>query len=133
MSSKGKLISTPISTGELFDKLSVLIVKKSKIKDDTKAKHIAHEYNLLQPLCEKLIKENKKLDIKLKEITDINANLWDILEKQRNMEKSGNLGKEFIDISISVYRENDKRFDIKRDINEITDSEVKEQKYYSTT
>ncbi len=80
-----------------------------------------------------LIKEYKELDTKLKKITDINEKLWDILEEQRNMEKSGNLGKDFIDISISVYRENDKRFNIKREINEITDSEVKEQKYYSTT
>lgn len=133
MNKNDNLIYVPISVGELFDKISVLLVKKSKINDEEKVKHIIHEYNLLRPLCEELITNNSKLKNKLSEITSINSNLWDILEKQRVMEKDEKLGKEFIDISISVYVENDKRFQIKREINEITKSEVKEEKYYSTT
>lgn len=133
MNKSDDLIYVPISTGELFDKVSVLLVKKSKINDEEKIKNINHEYNLLRPLCEELMVNNSKLKNKLSEITTINSNLWDILEKQRNMEKDGRTGKEFADISISVYMENDKRFQVKREINEITNSEVKEEKYYSTT
>lgn len=133
MNKSDDLIYVPISIGELFDKISVLLVKKSKINDEEKIKNINHEYNLLRPLCEELMVNNSKLKNKLFEITTINSNLWDILEKQRNMEKDGRTGKEFADISISVYMENDKRFQVKREINEITNSEVKEEKYYSTT
>jgi hypothetical protein len=67
----------------------------------------------------------------LKEITKVNSNLWDILELQRVKEKSGQLDQEFINLSISVYKENDKRFFIKNKINKITSSEIQEQKYYT--
>ena len=63
----------------------------------------------------------------------VNFELWDVLELQRSKEKEGELDHEFIDLSISVYKKNDKRFFIKQEINKLTSSEIKEQKYYSTT
>ena len=132
MTNKSNLISIPISVGELFDKVSVLTVKKSKIKDRDKINDINHELNLLEPLCQPFYEKNPQLSVLMGELTHINGELWDILELQRNKEKAGLLDKDFILLSISVYRENDRRFFIKQKINNLTSSEIKEQKYYTT-
>tara|TARA_R110002020_G_scaffold133235_3_gene297333 strand:+ start:32389 stop:32796 length:408 start_codon:yes stop_codon:yes gene_type:complete len=125
-------VLVPISIGELFDRISVLDVKKRKIKDTPKLQHIESEYKLLRPLCDDLINDYPELKSLLLDITNVNDILWDILETQRNKEKNKELDDEFINISISVYRENDKRFKIKNKINELTSSEIQEQKYYTT-
>jgi hypothetical protein len=125
-------VLVPISIGELFDRISVLNVKKSKIKDASKLQHIKSEYKLLKPLCDDLINDYPELKLLLSDITDVNDALWDILETQRNKENNKELDDEFINISISVYKENDKRFNIKNKINELTSSEIQEQKYYTT-
>lgn len=130
MSNKG-MIHIPVSIGDLFDRLSVLNVKKYKITDNSKLSHINGEYELLYPICENLILDHPDLSLMLEEITRVNSNLWDILELQRVKEKSGQLDQEFINLSISVYKENDKRFFIKNKINKITSSEIQEQKYYT--
>lgn len=125
-------VLVPISIGELFDRISVLDVKKRKIKDSPKLQHIESEHKLLRPLCDDLINDYPELKSLLLDITNVNDILWDILETQRNKEKNKELDDEFINISISVYRENDKRFKIKNKINELTSSEIQEQKYYTT-
>lgn len=125
------MISIPVSVGDLFDRISVLDVKKNKIKDQSKLFHIKNEYKLLKPMCEDLISSYPELKQMLVKITEVNSNLWDILELQRVKEKSGELDQKFIDLSISVYKENDKRFFLKNKINKITSSEIEEQKYYT--
>jgi hypothetical protein len=125
------MISIPVSVGDLFDRVSVLDVKKNKIKDTSKLFHIKNEHKLLKPMCEDLISSHPELKQMLIEITEVNSSLWDILELQRVKEKSGELDQKFIDLSISVYKENDKRFFIKNKINKITSSKIEEQKYYT--
>jgi len=125
------ILSVPISVGELFDRISVLEVKRRKINDPEKLSHVNNEYELLLPLCEERISIKPELKSLPSDITDVNENLWDILEHQRNKEKNKELDQEFINISISVYRENDKRFNIKNEINNLTNSKIKEQKYYT--
>lgn len=125
------ILSVPISVGELFDRISVLEVKRRKINDPEKLSHVNNEYELLLPLCEERMSIKPELKSLLSDITDVNENLWDILEHQRNKEKNKELDQEFINISISVYRENDKRFNIKNKINNLTNSKIKEQKYYT--
>jgi hypothetical protein len=125
------LISTPISVGELFDKISVLVVKRKKIESEEKLKHIAKEYDLLYPLCYKYIEKKQELKEALDKLILINENLWDILEAQRQMEKAKELGEPFVTASISVYRVNDERFRLKQLINDLTNSAIKEQKYYT--
>ena len=125
-------ISTPISVGELFDKISVLSVKKQKIRSKEKLKHVVKEYDLLYPLYSKCIKRNPSLKGTLRKLTSVNENLWDVLEAQRQMEEKGNLGEDFVTVSVKVYRENDERFRLKETINELSGSEIKEQKHYTT-
>ena len=133
MINKSNLISIPISVGELFDKVSVLSVKIKKIKDESKVNDILHELSLLKPLCEPFYKKTPELSTLMDSLRVVNFELWDILEMQRNKEKEGELDHEFINLSISVYKKNDKRFFIKQEINKLTSSKIKEQKYYSTT
>jgi hypothetical protein len=125
-------ISTPISVGELFDKISVLAVKKQKISSKEKLKHVAKEYDLLYPLYSKCIKRKPELKGTLRKLTSINENLWDVLETQRQMEEKGDLGEDFVTVSVNVYRKNDERFRLKEIINELTGSAIKEQKHYTT-
>jgi hypothetical protein len=122
-------ISTPISVGELFDKISVLTVKKQKMSSKEKLKHVAKEYDLLYPLYSKCIKSKPELKGTLRKLTSVNENLWDVLETQRQMEEKGDLGEDFVTVSVKVYRENDERFRLKEIINELTGSAIKEQKY----
>lgn len=125
-------VLVPISIGELFDRVSVLNVKREKIKDQSKLVHVNNEYKLLKPLCNEFTTERPEINQLLSDITEVNSKLWDILELQRNKEKNKELDQEFINMSISVYRENDKRFHIKNKINELTSSEIQEQKYYTS-
>ena len=124
-------VLVPISIGELFDRVSVLNVKREKIKDQSKLVHVNNEYKLLKPLCDEFTTERPEINQLLSDITEVNSKLWDILELQRNKEKNKELDQEFINISISVYKENDKRFFIKNKINELTSSEIQEQKHYT--
>lgn len=124
-------ILTPISTGELFDKISVLHVKKKYIKNQDKLLFVNSELDELNLLSETLISEKPELQPLLLDLISINENLWNILDKQRHLEEQGKLDLEFINLSIQVYRENDKRFLVKNKINNLTNSKIKEQKHYN--
>ncbi len=124
-------ILTPISTGELFDKISVLHVKKKYIKNQDKLLFVNNELDELNLLSETLISEKPELQPLLLDLISINENLWNILDKQRHLEEQGKLDLEFINLSIQVYRENDKRFLVKNKINNLTNSKIKEQKHYN--
>ena len=124
-------IEIPISTGELLDKLSILEIKKDKVKDSTKLKNINHEYDLLSNLSKNLKeKDEKSFNSLYEEILKVNKKLWDIEDKIRILESEKRFDEEFISIARSVYFINDDRFDIKKKINETFGSEVAEEKEY---
>jgi hypothetical protein len=116
-----------ISIGEIIDKLSILLIKKSKIEDQEKQVYINEELeNILKCLKKSKIKYKKYL----KKITKINLKLWEINDKRKLMIKEKNKGKKFINMSIKESLLNDKRFLIKKEINEKFQSKIKEQKSY---
>lgn len=122
-------ILSEISIGELLDKISILKIKKLKIKDKNKQKLILNEYKLLN-------KQKKKIKIK-KNITElynqlilVNLKLWNIEDKIRKLEKNKSFGKKFIHLARNVYKYNDKRSDIKLSINTLTKSNIIEVKSY---
>ena len=124
-------IEIPISTGELLDKLSILEIKKDKVKDSTKLKNINHEYDLLSNLSENLKeKDEKSFNSLYEEILKVNKKLWDIEDKIRILESEKRFDEEFILVARSVYFINDDRFDIKKKINETFGSDVAEEKEY---
>ena len=124
-------IEIPISTGELLDKLSILEIKKDKVKDLTKLKNIKHEYDLLNNLSLGLKeKDEKNFNSLYGEILNVNKKLWDIEDRIRILEAEQRFDEEFISVARSVYFINDDRFDIKKKINETFGSDVAEEKEY---
>jgi hypothetical protein len=123
------MIYTPVSVGELIDKLSILQVKKTKINNEEKLDYINKEFELLYDLSLVYL-ENKELEKLYHILVKTNSKLWDIEDKLRVFESKKRFDEEFIKLSRSVYFTNDERFILKNQINKITDSEIREIKEY---
>ena len=130
MTNKSKKILSEISAGELFDKISILEIKLSKIKNKNSQKEINKEYKLLKIARQLNIKTSKKIKLLFSKLKSVNLILWNIEDKIRILEKNKNFKKEFIDLARSVYLNNDKRSKIKSKINKILKSNIKEVKQY---
>jgi len=118
----------PISIGELIDKITILEIKKSKIKDISKLKNVEKELVELQKIVD--LKDIRNISELKNELSVINKQLWNIEDRLRELEKQSSFGEEFIDLARSVYLTNDQRFVIKKKINQITDSKLTEEKSY---
>ena len=125
-------ILVEVSVGELFDKISILEIKKKKIKDTKKLKFINDEYNGLKDQLDKNVKSNEKLEKLFQSLKKINAKLWLIEDGKRLCEKNSDFGDKFIKLSREVHFLNDNRSKIKLKINNHTGSKIKEIKEYTT-
>ena len=125
-------ILVEISVGELFDKISILEIKKDKIKDKEKLKYIVNEYNLLKEQMVNTVKLNEKLSGLFDALKDINSKLWVIEDDKRLCEKNSDFGEKFIKLSRDIHFLNDKRASIKLEINNQTGSKIKEIKEYTS-
>ena len=123
------LIDTPISLGELVDKISILIIKQKNINDKEKLSHVNKELDFLQNT---LIKYIKNEDIKkyLDKLISINSDLWKIEDDIRDCERKKIFDKKFIELARNVYFTNDERSRVKSDINKNFGSELVEVKSY---
>ena len=124
-------ILVEVSTGELLDKLSILEIKKEKIKDPNKIKFILDEYSILNEQFDKNIVSNEKLKKLYQSLKEINEKLWVIEDDKRQCEKDKEFGDKFIKLSRDVHFYNDNRAKIKLEINNLTDSKIKEIKQYT--
>ena len=124
-------ILVEVSVGELFDKISILEIKKDKIKDKEKLKYIVDEYNLLKEQMIDKVKLNEKLSGLFDALKDINSKLWVIEDDKRLCEKDSDFGEKFIKLSRDIHFLNDKRASIKLEINNQTGSKIKEIKEYT--
>lgn len=124
-------IKVEISCGELIDKLTILSIKKEKITDIEKLKNVQHEFQVLSKLSTNLIDINpEQFDLFYSELREINFTLWEIEDNIRKFEKQENFGESFVQLARSVYKTNDKRFEIKNNINSFYSSGIKEEKNY---
>ena len=130
MVNKSKKILSEISAGELLDKISILEIKLDKIKNKKSHQKINKEYKILIKARNSNIEITKKIKQLIKDIKQVNLNLWDIEDKLRICEKNKNFGATFIKLARNVYFNNDKRAKIKSDINEILGSNIREIKQY---
>ena len=123
------IISTPVSLGELVDKISILHIKNINIKDEEKLKLIREELELLNQTLNKHIKKN---DIQnyLDSLIEINSKLWVIEDDIRDCERKKKFDQTFIDLARSVYFTNDKRSEVKLEINKKFGSKIIEVKSY---
>jgi hypothetical protein len=123
------MIQIPVSVGELIDKLSILHIKKIKISNPEKLEFINKEFELLYNMSSFYLNDNEISNL-YHHLVDTNSKLWEIEERLRYLEFEKNWGVEFINLARKVYIINDERYSIKNKINELTDSEIREQKEY---
>ena len=123
-------ILVEVSVGELLDKISILEIKQEKIKDAESLKFITDEYKVLKSELDKNIKTDEKLKNLFNSLKEINSKLWVIEDDKRICEKNKDFGQTFVDLSRSVYLNNDLRANIKSKINKILGSNIKEVKQY---
>ena len=123
------IINAPVSLGELVDKISILRIKKKHIINKEKLILVNEELSLLETILSKIV-ESKKIKKYLDNLTNINLELWGIEDEIRDCEKAKNFDKKFIDLARSVYITNDKRSEIKLQINNNFGSTLIEVKSY---
>ncbi len=124
-------ILVEVSIGELLDKISILEIKKEKIKDPEKLKFISYEHSILKKQLDDNIQPDNKLNELFKSLKNINAKLWIIEDDKRQCEKDKNFSEKFIKLSRDVHFLNDDRAKIKLKINNLTNSAIKEIKEYT--
>ena len=125
-------ILVEVSVGELLDKISILEIKKEKIKDSQKLNFINDEYNVLKEQLNKNVKSDEKFEKLFQSLKEINAKLWVIEDDKRMCEKNSDFGEKFIKLSRDVHFLNDERANIKLEINNHTGSKIKEIKEYTS-
>ena len=123
------LINTPISLGELVDKISILIIKEKNITDETKLDHVKKELNFLQKTIMNYVQQ-EEINNYLDNLININSKLWNIEDDIRECERKKLFDQTFIDLARSVYFTNDERAKVKNDINKTFGSELVEVKSY---
>ena len=123
-------ILSEISPGELLDKISILEIKLDKVKDVENLNKVKKEYDLLTKTRNSSIKEDKKIQDLFLELKKVNMNLWNIEDQLRICEKNNKFDKDFIELSRSVYINNDTRAKIKLEINKLLKSNIVEVKQY---
>ena len=125
-------IIVEVSIGELLDKISILEIKKEKIKDPEKLKFITNEHSILKDQLDKNVKSDDKLKKLFKSLKEINSKLWVIEDDKRQCEKDKDFNEKFIKLSRDVHFLNDDRAKIKLEINDHTGSFIKEIKEYTS-
>jgi hypothetical protein len=125
-------ILVEVSVGELLDKISILEIKKEKIKDSEKLKFINDEHAILKGQLDQNVKSDDKLNNLFQSLKKINAKLWIIEDDKRMCEKNSDFTENFIKLSRDVHFLNDDRAKIKLEINNHTGSKIKEIKEYTS-
>jgi len=132
-------IQIEIAPGELIDRMTILQVKKERIDDPEKLRHVENELDTLSASLmrmrawmegNRITDKLSLLDQHTQEIKTANEKIWDVLQRQRDLENAGDLGEEFIKVSLEVYHVNDRRALAKRKINELLDTDIAEVKEY---
>ena len=123
-------ILAEISAGELFDKITILEIKKAKISNKDKLNDIEKELLSLNETVKKYIPNQSSISKYVNDLKNINLKLWDIEDGKRAAEKNKDFGEKFIELARNVYKFNDERAKIKLSINIILESNIKEVKSY---
>lgn len=126
------LVEAPISLGELIDKMTILEIKEVNITDAAKLKNVRHELDVLSTKVDTILDADGKAKLApmKAQLKDINAELWKIEDDIRDCEFAKQFDQTFIDLARAVYVTNDKRANVKKDINLAFGSELVEEKSY---
>jgi predicted nucleic acid-binding Zn-ribbon protein len=116
-----------VSNGEIIDKLTIIQIKLERIEDNQKQENLKKEYNELFKASSSIISNSDPL---YKELYDVNCELWDIEDHIRDLERKKDFGEDFVNTARAVYIKNDRRSELKREINIKTSSGLFEEKSY---
>jgi hypothetical protein len=123
-------VRVEISIGEFFDKLTILEIKRSRIKDAAKLENVAREWNGLNHLLETLPFSRKDVSDEVDDLKALNEKLWVIEDELRDKESRKDFDDAFIQLARAVYLTNDRRFEVKKTINLKLGSDFIEEKSY---
>lgn len=123
-------ILTPVSPGEVLDKITILEIKSERMTDPEKLKNVRHELSALTEVKALHIPQSDELDEYFGKLKKTNQTLWDIEDDIRVCEKNNDFGESFVALARSVYMTNDIRATIKKDINQLLGSLIVEEKSY---
>lgn len=124
-------IVAPISAGELIDKITILRIKQDKIRGQAAQQNIRHELDELEQVRKRTELNSTQLAILEEQLIAINLELWKILDDQQEAERAGDFGPRFVEMARLVYKLNDRRATLKKEINQITRSVIVEEKLYA--
>lgn len=119
------------SAGELIDKITILEIKLQNIRDPSKLANIQHEHALLTTTLRQEIPQSAALAALTEALKSVNSELWQIEDAIREYERTQNFGAEFVALARAVYRTNDRRAALKREINGLLRSAIVEEKSYA--
>lgn len=124
------LIQTPVSYGELIDKITILQIKLQQIKDDAKLANVRNELELLEATWKNDKASETDITDETSRLLAVNQRLWNIEDDIRMKERAQAFDEGFVQLARSVYFENDERAAIKREINTKLGSTLIEEKSY---
>jgi len=126
-----KTVYAPIAVGELFDKITILEIKASRITDKTKLLNVTRELSILKSVADASLELDAEVEGIVDKLRLVNSQLWDVEDKIRECERNNDFGTVFIKLARSVYCHNDQRALLKKQLNKLTGSELVEEKSYA--
>ena len=125
------VILVPISPGELLDKISILEIKAQRFTEPAKLAHVHQELALLAAARDRAIRPSADLARLAAELRAVNEALWQVEDDVRVCERRADFGPGFVELARSVYRLNDQRAAVKREVNALLASPLMEEKSYA--
>ena len=123
-------VKVDIAPAELIDKITILSIKSERIDDVEKRKNVQSELDILTTTRDQVIQPSASLNDLTLKLKDVNERLWVIEDDIRSCEATEEFGPQFIELARAVYRQNDERARLKREINNLLGSKIIEEKSY---
>ena len=124
------ILKIEVAPGELIDKITILEIKLERIRDEEKVRDVQREYALLTQVAD-VVLTSPEITALRSELKQINEVLWRIEDDIREQERRQDFGPEFVRLARAVYRTNDDRARVKREINRLLNSTLVEEKAYA--
>ncbi len=125
------MLRVPVSPGELIDKLTILEIKLERMSDPAKKANVAKEFDVLSQELAKSVQQSPELARLHAALKQVNETLWVVEDDIRDCERAQDFGSKFIELARSVYRTNDRRAELKKEINLLLNSDLVEEKSYA--
>ena len=124
-------ITVEVAAGELLDKITILEIKEAKFADAAKLANVRAELATLRAARDANLPATPEIERAVDGLRAVNRQLWEIEDEIRDHERAQDFGARFVDLARAVYKTNDRRAELKREINDLTGSRLKEEKSYA--